>query len=103
MVFFNTPVPREGTDMRRQLAQEGRIVNPFVDRYLGMECLFTPKNMTTREVVDGVWNSYQEFYSLPRIFKRFLWPPNPYTSQGLPSNLIFWWFTRKRKDPVDIY
>ena len=103
MVFFNTPVPREGTAMRRQLKEEGRIVNPFVDRHLGMECLFTPKNMTTQEVVDGVWNSYQEFYSLPKIFKRFLWPPNAYTPQGLPSNLIFWWFVRKRKDPVDIY
>lgn len=103
MVFFNTPIPREGTAMRRQLAQEGRIVNPLVDRYLGMECLFAPKNMTTKEVVDGIWESYRDFYSLPKIFKRFLWPPNAYTAQGLPSNLIYWWFVRHKKDPVDIY
>jgi radical SAM superfamily enzyme YgiQ (UPF0313 family) len=103
MVFFNTPIPREGTPMRRQLARERRIVNPLVDRYLGMECLFAPKNMTTDEVVEGLWDSYRDFYSLPRIVKRFLWPPNAYTSQGLPSNLIYWWFVRRRKDPVDIY
>ncbi len=103
MVFFNTPIPREGTAMHRQLAEEGRIVNPFVDRYLGMECLFAPKHMTAKEVVDGLWSSYQDFYALPKIFKRFLWPPNAYTSQGLLSNLIFWWFVRNRKDPVDLY
>lgn len=103
MVFFNTPIPREGTPMRLQLAKDERIVNPFIDRYLGMECLFTPKNMTTREVVEGLWNSYQDFYSLPKIFKRFFCPPNAYLPQGLPSNLIYWWFVRRRKDPVDIY
>lgn len=103
MVFFNTPIPREGTAMRSKLAEEGRILNPFVDRYLGMECLFTPKNMSVEEVVEGLWNSYQDFYSLRKIFKRFLWPPNAYTPQGLPSNLIYWWFVNRRKDPVDIY
>ncbi|HJV66108.1 MAG TPA: radical SAM protein [Geomonas sp.] len=103
MVFFNTPVPREGTAMRRELEKEGRVINPYVDRHLGMECLFAPRNMTTQEVLQGLWKTYRDFYSLPKIVKRFLWPPNAYTSQGLPSNLIFWWFVNRMKDPVDIY
>jgi hypothetical protein len=68
-----------------------------------MECLFTPKNMTPRQVEDGVWNSFEEFYSVPGILRRFLLPPNSYVWQGLPSNLIFWWAVRHKKDPVDYY
>jgi hypothetical protein len=33
MAFFNTATPREGTLMRRRLAEEGWIINPFADRY----------------------------------------------------------------------
>jgi radical SAM superfamily enzyme YgiQ (UPF0313 family) len=103
MAFFNTVTPRTGTAMRRKLEEEGRVINPMADRYLGMECLFTPKNMTPKQVEDGVWNCFEEFYSVPGIFKRFLVPPNSYVWQGLPSNLIFWWAVRHKKDPVDYY
>lgn len=103
MVFFNTVTPREGTPMRRQLIKDGRIINPMGDRYVGMECLFSPRNMTASEVEEGVWNCFREFYSLPKIVRRFLLPPNSYFGQGFPSNLIFWWAVRNRKDPVDFY
>ncbi|BCS55597.1 B12-binding domain-containing radical SAM protein [Geobacter sp. SVR] len=103
MAFFNTVTPREGTVMRSQLIEEGRIVNPLGDRYLGMQCLFTPKNMTPQAVEEGVWRCFREFYSLPKIVKRFLFPPNSYIGQGLPSNLIFAWAVRRRRDPVDFY
>ncbi|ABQ24592.1 B12-binding domain-containing radical SAM protein [Geotalea uraniireducens] len=103
MVFFNTVTPREGTPMRRQLIKDGRIINPMGDRYVGMECLFSPRNMTAREVEEGVWNCFREFYSLPKIARRFLLPPNSYFGQGFASNLIFWWAVRNRKDPVDFY
>jgi len=103
MAFFNTVTPREGTPMRQQLIDEGRILNPIADRYLGMECLFKPKNMTAEEVEKGVWECFRKFYSLPEIAKRFLLPPNAYLGQGLPSNLIFWWAVRNWKDPVDYY
>jgi radical SAM superfamily enzyme YgiQ (UPF0313 family) len=103
MAFFNTVTPRTGTAMRRKLEEEGRVINPMADRYLGMECLFTPKNMTPKQVEDGVWNCFEEFYSVPSILRRFLMPPNSYVWQGLPSNLIFWWAVRHKKDPVDYY
>ena len=89
--------------MRTALIDEGRILNKMADRYLGMECMFTPKNMSAREVEDGVWGCFRKFYSLPGIFRRFMLPPNSYISQGLPSNLIFWWAVRNGKDPVDYY
>ena len=103
MVFFNTVAPREGTAMRKQLAEGGRIINPLGDRYIGMECLFRPKNISPQEVEEGVWNCYKRFYSLSGIVKRFLVPPNAYLSQGLPSNFVFWWSVRRKKDPVDYY
>lgn len=103
MAFFNTVTPREGTPMRSRLIREGRILNPIADRYLGMECVFTPKHMSPREVEEGVWGCLQKFYSLPNILRRFSTPPYRYVAQGLPSNLMFWWAIRKRKDPVDYY
>ena len=103
MAFFNTVTPREGTPMRAKLIQEGRVINPVADRYLGMECLFTPKNMTPRQIEEGVWGCFEKFYSIPEIFRRFFFPPTSYMGQGLPSNLIFWWAVRNRKDPVDYY
>jgi len=42
-------------------------------------------------------------YSLRSIAKRLLLPPNRYTAPGLPSNLFFYWGTKKRIDPVDYY
>ncbi|WP_298434124.1 radical SAM protein [Geobacter sp.] len=103
MAFFNTVTPREGTLMRQQLQDEGRIINPMADRYLGMQCLFKPKNMSAEEVEEGVWDCFRKFYSIPAILRRFFAPPNSYLGQGLPSNLIFWWAVRQRKDPVDFY
>lgn len=103
MVFFNTVTPREGTPMRSELNEAGRVINPMGDRYLGMECIFTPKNMTAGEVEEGVWRCFRDFYSLPKIARRFLLPPNSYFGQGFPSNLIFWWAVRQRRDPVDFY
>ncbi len=89
--------------MRSRLIEEGRVINPVGDRYLGMECIFAPKNMSAVDVEEGVWNCFREFYSISRIAKRFLLPPNSYIGQGLPSNLIFWGAVRRRRDPVDFY
>jgi radical SAM superfamily enzyme YgiQ (UPF0313 family) len=103
MAFFNTVTPRTGTPMRKQLEDEGRIINPVADRYLGMECIFQPRNMSAKYVEEKVWNCFREFYSLPAILKRFLLPPNSYIGQGFPSNLMFWWAAKRQKDPVDFY
>jgi len=104
MAFFNTVTPREGTPMRSRLIAENRVLNRMADRYLGMDCLFVPKNMSPREVEDGVWDCFRKFYSIPSIFRRLSTAPAwSYVTQGLPSNLIFWWAVRHRKDPVDYY
>jgi radical SAM superfamily enzyme YgiQ (UPF0313 family) len=103
MAFFNTVTPRSGTPMWSQLEDEGRIINPVADRYLGMECIFNPRNMSAKYLEERVWNCFRDFYSLPAILKRFLLPPNAYFGQGFPSNLIFWWAAQRRKDPVDFY
>jgi radical SAM superfamily enzyme YgiQ (UPF0313 family) len=103
MAFFNVATPRRGTPMWAQLAQEGRVHNPEAEKYLGMVCNFVPKHMTPDECEAGVWDCFKKFYSLPAIFRRFLWPPNSYLFQGLPSNLFFHWSASRRIDPVDFY
>jgi radical SAM superfamily enzyme YgiQ (UPF0313 family) len=103
MAFFNTVTPRTGTPMRTQLEGEGRIINSEADRYLGMECIFQPRQMSAKYVEDRVWNCFREFYALPAILKRFFLPPKGYFGQGFPSNMIFWWAAQRRKDPVDFY
>jgi radical SAM superfamily enzyme YgiQ (UPF0313 family) len=103
MAFFNVATPRRGTPMWAQLAQEGRVHNPEAEKYLGMVCNFVPKHMTPDECEAGVWDCFKKFYSLPAIFRRFLWPPHSYLFQGLPSNLFFHWSAFRRIDPVDFY
>ncbi len=103
MVFFNVATPRRGTPMWDQLDREGRVHNPEAEKYLGMVCNFVPRHMTPAECEEGVWDCFRKFYSFPAIFRRFLWPPNPYIFQGLPSNLFFHWSAYRGIDPVDFY
>jgi len=103
MAFFNVATPRQGTPMWDQLQAEGRVHNPEAERYLGMICNFYPRHMTPEECEQGVWRSFQKFYSFRSIFRRLLWPPNRYVFQGLPSNLFFHWSAKRHIDPVDFY
>ncbi|MEW6387267.1 MAG: radical SAM protein [Thermodesulfobacteriota bacterium] len=103
MAFFNVATPRRGTPMWEQLNQEGRVHNPEAERYLGMVCNFIPKHMTPEDCENGVWRSFQKFYSFSSIFRRLLLPPTSYIFQGLPSNLFFHWSASRRIDPVDFY
>jgi radical SAM superfamily enzyme YgiQ (UPF0313 family) len=102
--FFNTVTPRKGTPMRAQLEAEGRVIVPDADMYTNnFVCMFIPKNMTPRQVEEGVWRCTKTFYSAKSMFKRLLMPPNKYTIQGLTENALFWYGAKRHIDPVDYY
>ncbi len=102
--FFNTVTPRRGTLMRAKLEAEDRVIVPDADQYTNnFVCMFIPKNMTPRQVEEGVWRCTKTFYSFRSMFKRLLWPPRKYTRQGLTENMLFWYGAKKHIDPVDYY
>jgi hypothetical protein len=68
--------------MRRQLEDEGRIINPEADRYLGMECIFNPRNTSAKYLDERVWNCFRECYALPAIMKRFYCLPTLTSDRG---------------------
>ena len=56
-----TPFP--GTPIFDQLDKEGRITTKDWSKYTMKEVVFKPKNMSAEELLDGVKQMYNEFYS----------------------------------------
>ena len=69
---FSVLTPFPGTVVRRQLEQEGRIVDHDWSHYTMSNVVFTPRHMTTQELSEGQKATYRDFYSIQSIFKRAL-------------------------------
>ena len=65
-----TPFP--GTEMRRQLKGENRILDHDWSHYTMSNVVFRPRHMTDRELRAGQKYVYKRFYSIPSILKRSL-------------------------------
>jgi len=63
-----TPFP--GTETRRQLEREGRIVDHDWSHYTMSNVVFRPRHMTELELRQGQQYAYGHFYSIPSILKR---------------------------------
>ncbi|MBN1458983.1 MAG: B12-binding domain-containing radical SAM protein [Armatimonadetes bacterium] len=63
-----TPFP--GTAMRRQLEDEGRIVDQDWSHYTMSNVVFRPRHMSDLELRAGQQYAYRRFYSLPSILRR---------------------------------
>jgi radical SAM superfamily enzyme YgiQ (UPF0313 family) len=68
--FLLTPMP--GTELRRRLEEEGRIIESDWSKYDGLHPVFRHRNMGAQALEEGLWGAYREFYSLPSILKRCL-------------------------------
>jgi radical SAM superfamily enzyme YgiQ (UPF0313 family) len=68
--FLLTPMP--GTELRRKLEEEGRILENDWSKYDGLHPVFHPRKMDKETLEEGLWRAYQEFYSLPSVLKRCL-------------------------------
>lgn len=65
-----TPFP--GTPVFNQLEKEGRILTKDWTKYTMKEVVYKPKNMTEKELINGVKKMYIEFYSTQYTIKRII-------------------------------
>ena len=65
-----TPLP--GTPLFRRLEKEKRILTYDWSKYNFENVVFQPKHMTPQELLDGVKQLYQDYYTYPRISKRIV-------------------------------
>jgi len=67
---INILTPYPGTPLFDRLDKEGRIFTKDWSRYNQVDIVFEPKNMTIKELYDGVRKVTREFYSWKNIIKR---------------------------------
>lgn len=66
----NILTPYPGTPLYDRLEKEGRIFTKDWSKYNQVEVVYTPKNMTVKELYDGAKHVSKEFYSWPNIISR---------------------------------
>lgn len=66
---FSALTPYVGTDIRKELEIQKRILTDNWDLYDGTHVLIKPKNMTPLELQNGIIDAYQSFYSGSKILK----------------------------------
>lgn len=59
---FHIMTPYPGTALHRRLAAEDRIVETDWDLYDTRHVVYRPARMTPRELTDGYWRAYRDFY-----------------------------------------
>ena len=63
-----TPYP--GTELYKRMKNEDRITTDDLSLYNTANVVFSPKNMTSKELYDGYINIYRQIYSLKNILRR---------------------------------
>jgi radical SAM superfamily enzyme YgiQ (UPF0313 family) len=71
-VEFNILTPFPKTPLFEKLEKEGRIITKDWSKYNLHNVVFQPKNMTPRELQNGVERIERKFYSLPKIIQRIM-------------------------------
>jgi radical SAM superfamily enzyme YgiQ (UPF0313 family) len=70
LAIYLTPIP--GTKMYNEFKKKGRIITDDYSKYDFRHIVYKPKNMTTKEIYDGVSWISKEFYSRRLVVKRLL-------------------------------
>ncbi len=65
-----TPFP--GTPLFNKIEEEGRILTKDWSKYNMKNVVFEPKNMTQKELLQGIGKMYKEFYSAPYTIRRVI-------------------------------
>ena len=74
---FHILTPFPGTKLFARLEKEGRLLHRDWKKYDTRHAVFRPRLMTTRELEEGYWRSYGDFYSYRSILQRSVGLPNP--------------------------
>src|SRR5690606_22426492 len=61
--------PPPGTRLYRRMAEAGRILHSDWDRYDTRTVVFKPARMTARQLEDGYWRAYRDFYRWGSILR----------------------------------
>lgn len=67
---FNILVPFPGTPLFDEFDRDGRIFTKNWSKYTGEQLVFTPKNMSEKEMIDGVNKVTRRYYSFSNFFNR---------------------------------
>jgi radical SAM superfamily enzyme YgiQ (UPF0313 family) len=59
---FHIMTPYPGTGLFRRVEAEGRITHRDWDRYDTRHVVYEPRGMTPRQLEDGYWRAYRDFY-----------------------------------------
>ena len=70
LIDFSTLTPYPGTPLFSQLEKEGRILTREWEIYDSAHVVFKPKQMTPKELYDGVHRMRKEFYTPLKTLKR---------------------------------
>lgn len=69
---FASLTPFPGTAIRKELEEQGRVIDQDWTHYTMGHVVFQPKQMTAAELAAGQRSAYRRFYSIPSILKRCL-------------------------------
>jgi radical SAM superfamily enzyme YgiQ (UPF0313 family) len=97
--YILTPLP--GTECRRRLEEQGRILDFDWSHYDGLHVVFQPRKMEVEQLEKGLWEAYAKFYALPNIFRRILGGPmRPSTLRTVLTNLLYRRIAFRRRHPL---
>ena len=99
--LFSILTPFPGTELYRQLKNEGRITNNNLSLYDVCHAVFQPKKMSKNQLEEGFWNIYKKYYSIKEIGKRLFKEKNNEFLYSIITNLKFRKLTNKRIYPYN--
>lgn len=70
--YILTPFP--GTELFAQMEKEGLLLHKDWSKYDANHVVFKHKNLTAGQLTDGLVYAYREFYAIPSIIKRVVYP-----------------------------
>lgn len=66
---FHVMTPYPGTGLFDRMEREGRILHRDWDLYDTRHAVYEPRGMSTKQLENGYWAAYRDFYSWSNIFK----------------------------------
>jgi len=97
--FILTPMP--GTELRKKLEKNGRIIDYNWSNYDGFHVVYQTNKLRNGELEKGLWNAYRKFYSIPSIIKRCLKiNRHPWRLRTFISNFYYRRMISKNRHPL---
>jgi radical SAM superfamily enzyme YgiQ (UPF0313 family) len=73
---FHILTPYPGTALYQRMSAQGRLLHRNWDLYDTRHAVFRPANMTPRQLEEGYWRAYHEFYRWSAIARGAMAKPN---------------------------